>query len=423
MKLLVILLSYIFIFSQVNAQGLFDKIKEKVKDRVEQKTDEAIDEGLDEAEEGVTEEIAKEKEDEETPEAESTEESEAPAKKNTAEEKKPKDKLATYSKYDFVPGEKVIFFDDFSQDAVGDFPALWNTNASGEVMTTSIYPGKWFKIRNEGAFVAETGQVLPENFTIEFDFIPQRKNEDAQNYDFEFSIYGDDPANDFTGIVPGRGGINIVLSNYSHRYSSFAEGNYKLSGESNQNLLAENEMKHVSIWAQKQRIRVYLDQVKLFDLPRALELNKDYNILRFNLWGTEGEPLISNFRVAIGTPDMRSKLLTEGKLVTRGILFDVNSDKIKPESYGTIKQIATVLQENADVRVKIIGHTDSDGSDAANLELSKKRSISVMNFLTKEFSIDASRMESDGKGESEPTDKNDTQQGKANNRRVEFIKL
>jgi len=120
---------------------------------------------------------------------------------------------------------------------------------------------------------------------------------------------------------------------------------------------------------------------------------------------------------------MRSKLLTEGKLVTHGILFDVNSDKIKPESYGTLKEISNVLKENPDVRVKIVGHTDSDGSDAANLDLSKKRAASVKNSLSKNFGIDASRMETDGKGESEPIADNKTPEGKANNRRVEFIKL
>jgi outer membrane protein OmpA-like peptidoglycan-associated protein len=75
------------------------------------------------------------------------------------------------------------------------------------------------------------------------------------------------------------------------------------------------------------------------------------------------------------------------------------------------------------LKVKIVGHTDADGSDATNLELSKKRAASVKESLTKEFGIDASRMETDGKGESEPIDKNDTPAGKANNRRVEFIKI
>jgi len=120
---------------------------------------------------------------------------------------------------------------------------------------------------------------------------------------------------------------------------------------------------------------------------------------------------------------MRSKLITEGKLVTRGILFDVNSDKIKPESYGTLKEIAKVLTENSTVRVKIIGHTDSDGSEASNFDLSKKRAESVKNALSSEFGIDAVRMETDGKGETEPVSDNNTPVGKANNRRVEFLKL
>lgn len=88
-----------------------------------------------------------------------------------------------------------------------------------------------------------------------------------------------------------------------------------------------------------------------------------YNAIIFRMWGwADDHPfdaLFSNFRYAEGTTDARSKLMTEGKLVTRGITFDVNSDKIKPESFGTIKEIAQVLKENAGVRVKIIGHTDS----------------------------------------------------------------
>ncbi len=101
----------------------------------------------------------------------------------------------------------------------------------------------------------------------------------------------------------------------------------------------------------------------------------------------------------------------------------MNKDVIKPESYGTLKSIANVLSENQDVKVKIVGHTDSDGDDASNLDLSKRRAEAVKNALEKEFSIDGSRMQTDGKGETQPVDKNNTVTGKANNRRVEFIKL
>ena len=88
----------------------------------------------------------------------------------------------------------------------------------------------------------------------------------------------------------------------------------------------------------------------------------------------------------------------------------------------TSKEIAAVLSENADLKILIVGHTDSDGDEAANLDLSKRRAASVKTALANEFKVDVSRMDVDGKGESQPIDRNDTPAGKANNRRVEFVK-
>jgi OmpA-OmpF porin, OOP family len=96
---------------------------------------------------------------------------------------------------------------------------------------------------------------------------------------------------------------------------------------------------------------------------------------------------------------------------------------LKPESYGALKEIAAVLLENPTVRIRIVGHTDSDGEESSNLDLSKKRALAVKQALSNEFKIEASRMDTDGKGESEPLESNKTAVGKANNRRVEFIKL
>ena len=96
---------------------------------------------------------------------------------------------------------------------------------------------------------------------------------------------------------------------------------------------------------------------------------------------------------------------------------------MKPESFGTLKSIADVLKENTSVRVKIIGHTDSDGDDAKNMELSQRRAESVKSELASKFGIDASRMETEGAGESKPVAPNDTPANKAMNRRVEFVRL
>jgi outer membrane protein OmpA-like peptidoglycan-associated protein len=144
-------------------------------------------------------------------------------------------------------------------------------------------------------------------------------------------------------------------------------------------------------------------------------------MLRFEL--DDSKPFIANFRVAAGLPDTRNKLITEGKLVTYGIYFDVNKDVVKPESYGTLKDIAAILNEVPDVKVKIFGHTDADGDDAKNLDLSKRRAASVKAELVKTFGVKASQMETDGLGETKPVAPNDTPVNKALNRRVEFIKL
>jgi outer membrane protein OmpA-like peptidoglycan-associated protein len=144
--------------------------------------------------------------------------------------------------------------------------------------------------------------------------------------------------------------------------------------------------------------------------------------MRFELWRLSN-PMITNFRIAAGLPDTRNKLITEGKLVSYGIYFDVNKDVVKPESYGTLKEISVILNEVPDVKVKIIGHTDADGDDSKNKDLSKRRAASVKAELVKTFGVNADRLEIDGMGESKPIAPNDTPVNKALNRRVEFIKL
>ena len=133
--------------------------------------------------------------------------------------------------------------------------------------------------------------------------------------------------------------------------------------------------------------------------------------------------MISNLKITTAAPDTRSKLITEGRLTPYGITFDSGKASIKPESYGTLNDIATVLKENPGVSVKIVGHTDSDGDDALNLDLSRRRAESVKNELVSKFGLDASRMQTEGAGESKPVAPNDSPANKAMNRRVEFIKL
>ena len=115
--------------------------------------------------------------------------------------------------------------------------------------------------------------------------------------------------------------------------------------------------------------------------------------------------------------------MDEGKFSTTGILFETNSDAIRPHSYGALKEIAGILNEQADLKIRIVGHTDSEGESRPNQELSIKRATAVKNFLQTEFGINGSRMQADGAGESQPVADNNTKESKAANRRVEFIKM
>lgn len=344
--------------------------------------------------------------------------------------------ITSYSKFDFVPGAKIIVQEDFSQEAIGDFPAQWNTRTGAEVVTVSNRPGKWLSLRQDGIFFPEyLTSNLPDNFTLQLDVMATSTisnigtltigllhTKDA-NEKFEMSHADRAPAG------PGfKLGLAPKSSGHGHLYySSNLIGEQSLRATPEFNVPEKNAVT-VSIWRQKQRIRVYLDSTKALDLPRALDANAVLNSLIFSCYAPDldregGTFYISNIRLAVGAPDTRNKLITEGKFVTHGILFDVNSDELQAASYGSLQDIANVLKENANVRVKIIGHTDADGEAEPNVDLSKRRAAAVKKALAESFGIDAARMETDGKGEAMPIDSNNTPAGKANNRRVEFVKL
>lgn len=329
--------------------------------------------------------------------------------------------------------------EDFSQDAVGDFPAKWNTNGSGEVVTIDEDGSHWLMLNKKGRFIPEYITTLPENFTFQFDLLCNEKFDYYSNALQFFFLTGsnDKKALEYSFIpLEKRSGIKIGVHPSSAgsnggtaHVETYEDGESVIKNELNTNQFNSNKGKtkiKISVWRQKQRIRVYLNEEKVFDLPRALAAGKSYSTVLFEIWSGMNNDvdryLVKNIKLAVGAPDTRNKLITEGKFVTRGILFDVNSDQIKPESYGVLKDIAGVLNENPSVKVLIIGHTDTDGNDTDNLTLSQRRAASVRNALSSEFKIDAARMQTDGKGESQPVDKSNTSEGKANNRRVEFIK-
>jgi len=432
MKAIKFLFVIIFCLGMINLNAQINiksKVKDQTNNRANNKVDQGIDKGLDAVESGVKDLFKKKKkpadgEQLEEKVEESTSEEQTPEVPEAKPVANSKPSLASYSKFDFIPGEKVIFYDDFTEAAVGDFPASWNTNASGEVVTTNLYPGNWFKMLGEGSIILDEGIKLPDNFTIEYDVIANPKEEENHNFEFGFYLYSADNPKDLSegGAVPGnKGGIKMSFG-YRGTYSAYDESGYTISGEKDDAVMEAGKKYHLSFWVQKTRLRVYLDQVKVFDLPKVFKPGYKCNQMRFELWES-AIPMITNFRIAAGLPDMRNKLITDGKLVTYGIYFDVNKDVVKPESYGTLKEIAGILNEVPDVKVKIFGHTDADGDDAKNMDLSKRRAASVKAELVKSFGVKADQLATDGLGETKPVAANDTPVNKALNRRVEFIKL
>ncbi len=399
-----------------------EKVKKEGEKRAKDKIDKGVEKGYDEVEKQLTGGDQKKKEGEAKVQDKQQNITTPQSKENETNIQ-----AVINSKYDFIPGEKVIFFDDFSQDAVGDFPALWNTNGSAEVVTTNLSPGHWMRFICRECIWTDALIQLPDNYTIEYDFIPiQGKDKRMDGWHMRLmqakNIRAWDP-----GTAPGQGGFQLKVESFGRpSYNSWFNkkdcGPAGLSGYIDDKTLyqKENQKYHIAIWVQKSRIRLYQDQNKLFDLPKGLPTDCiKIDRLRFE----DGAGMVSNIRIAVGAPDMRSKLLTDGKLISYGIYFDVNKDVVKPESYPSIKEIAAILKDNPNVKIKIVGHTDSDGDDKSNLDLSKRRAAAVKNALTNDFSIEAARIETDGKGEIEPVAPNDNATNKALNRRVEFIKL
>lgn len=423
MKAIMFTLFILTVATVANGQfNIKDKLKDKSTNRAETRVDQGIDKGIDTIEEGLGSLFKKKKKN--TEEVQNSANEESGKVTNTSDQTS--QSLQSYTKYDFVPGDKVLYFEDFSQDAIGDFPALWTTDGGGEVKTVNIASGNWFHMNKEDAVYCYTKQIFfPVNFIMEFDIIPD--GEFTNGYSLTF--YEEKESKEMNDdLYPGIRGVHVSFDDehwWTQGYNNEISGSDGwIEGESRTNPVVEGQANHVIIWVQNRRLRIYHQGAKALDMPTNIFAGSKLNRLRFSGCNTSSTPTpyVTNLKVTTAAPDTRSKLITEGKLVSYGIYFDVNKDVVKPESYGTLNDIAKVLKENPTVRIEIVGHTDADGADSANLDLSKRRGASVKNELVKTFGLDASRIASDGQGETKPIAPNDTPSNKALNRRVEFVK-
>lgn len=320
-----------------------------------------------------------------------------------------------WANYDFVPGDEVLFFEDFSNDRVGDFPRrLEFMQGNWDVVE---WEGQTL-LRNLGPRHAAIGvplpAALPSRFTIEFQAYFPHGNQSL--------VIGTSPAQggerwphyDGNGFRVGAGGsaTGVISSARGGREST------EKTPEVAQDLV------NVRIMVDDTYAKMYVNERRVSNIPNADFPRGDMLYLENTYFADADYPmLIGSLRVAAGGADLYSRLEAEGRVATQGILFAVDSDVIKPESTPTLEEIGRMLQDHPDMRLSIEGHTDSDGDDAHNQDLSQRRAASVKTFLTSEYAIDADRLEAAGFGESMPVADNATPEGKQQNRRVELVNL
>lgn len=307
--------------------------------------------------------------------------------------------------YDFVPGSKVLFFDDFAADVVGNFPQRLEFE-TGNMEIAEWNKTHWLRASTDSKFSVPLPQELPPKFTLEFDFYGA-----AHGWSRIVVTGGDDThssqAQMFFDITNARAGL--------------------MAGSKELAMAAVDEsafgnVVHARLLGDGQYLKMYFNEKRVANVPKADFIRS--NKLYFDISANEDRPmLIGNLRVAFSDKTMYDALAADGRVTTRGILFDSGSDKIRPESTPTLKEIGKMLTDHPDLKILIEGHTDNVGDDASNMSLSERRAAAVSAHLTSNYGVDAARLQSKGFGETKPVAGNDTAEGRQNNRRVELVKL
>ncbi len=334
--------------------------------------------------------------------------------------------LKAWSKYNFVPGDKVIFHDDLTGEESGEFPSRWDL-IKGNAENASLGGETVINFENKSIItpLMETDEYLPEVFTIEFDayFDQEVMKNYVYNQVFKLRFWD---GNSHV-ILPDNAGSYHPLHIY--RFGAFLKG--KLKGQKREYRGFEENMmglqplwRHIAIAFNKRSLKVFVDEYRALNIPNLGFQPKKVSIEGYtNTHKKENFTIaIKNIRIAEGGKKLYDQVIEDGRFVTRGILFDVNKATIKPESMGVLNEVAKMMQQHIDLNFSIEGHTDSDGADVYNLQLSQKRAAAVKQALTN-LGVDVSRMKTKGLGERVPVSDNTSPEGKANNRRVEFIKL
>jgi outer membrane protein OmpA-like peptidoglycan-associated protein len=417
----IIISLFCVLFFSISTFAQFDidlekKIEKKVNKELNDAADDAIDESVETIKKGDGEE--NENTNTENPEVDNNSNTNIETNSSNDEvEQETVEELKIWSKYDFVAGEKVIFEDDLTGEESGEFPSRWDL-LSGSAEVASLGGENVIHLTHHNSIILplmDKQVFLTEVFTIEFDvFFEQDGATRSDMYRIRL-FEGTSNSKKIDGKNVGSIDItwnNVKMGQFGGKTSSFNEEKKNW----------QPKWKHIAIAFNKRSLKLYMDQERILNIP-----NLGFKPKMFSIGGYFDERYIKmssikNIRVNEGGKKLYDRIMEEGKFVTRGILFEVNKSNITGESMGTINEIVKMMNKHSDLNFSIEGHTDSDGEESFNQKLSEDRAAAVKNTLVS-LGVDQSRLESKGWGESNPVSENSTPEGKANNRRVEFIKI
>jgi outer membrane protein OmpA-like peptidoglycan-associated protein len=340
----------------------------------------------------------------------------------------PAQSLQAYQGYDFVPGDTILFEDNFEKDEDGEFPSHWNQgDGQGAV---NVFAGRKAFTLTGGNYTQVSPAIkamkyLADSWTVEFDtyvidgvetpriFLnPDNKKRGPDRFAWS----------DWVASINLSGNNFYDLQIQTHTPNHADELSVRTAlPETMQKPGFKNQWHHIAVAFREGRLKIYVDQARVYSLQ---DLGVRPQALAFGAAGQQAKPaVLANVRIANGAGiKIGETKFTEAKIVTHGINFDTDKATLKPESMGTFNMVAKILKDNPEVRFEIQGHTDNSGGAAHNLALSQQRADAVRQQLVS-MDVDASRLIAKGLGDTKPIADNGSFEGRANNRRVEFITL
>lgn len=322
----------------------------------------------------------------------------------------------TAVKADFIPGDKTIFYDDFT-DMVGDEPPPHWKVRDGSVALKVGTGIRQLTIMSGRLRLTPMLQGLPKNFTVETEVQFDNPQDSRSVWYFHDKTWQGPGGADAALRVWMAARSDSLYVALRHRIGN--SGNTEDLGDTTVPMKYDQPVKE-NIWIQNGRLRIYINGERVIDVNQV-----ELPPLTGAELGPEGEAGKTGYRLvrfAESSPDFSQIITATGRYVTHGILFDTDSDRIKPESAAVIRLIARGLETNPNLKLQIQGHTDSTGNADHNMDLSKRRAEAVKVVLVSQFNVDGARLTTAGLGATKPIESNDTPAGRAQNRRVELVR-